>query len=342
MSTRDAVPAAPTLEMVAARAGVSRATVSRVVNGSPRVSPEVASAVQSAIEALDYVPNRAARSLVSRRTQAVALLMPESTAKVFADPYFASVVQGVALCLAGTEYTMTLLVESEVQSAKTRRFLLSGNVDGALVVSHHVGDHSYLGLTGRLPVVMGGRPLAAVRGVRHVVDVDNVAASGTAVEHLVQRGRRRLATIAGPQDMPPGLDRLDGWRRAVARHGLAGDLVELGDFTPASGAAAMTRLLERDGRLDGVFAANDQMAIGAYSALAAAGRRVPEDVAVVGFDDDRFAATAHPPLTTVHQPLVEMGTTMAQVLLRLLAGEDVGERTVLETELVVRRSTAGG
>ena len=133
----------PTLEMVAALAGVSRATVSRVVNGSLTVTPDIVEAVNRAIAELNYVPNRAARMLASRRTQAIALIVPESSAKVFADPFFAQLVQGVALHLADTEYTLTMLIESETNSEKTRRYLLGGNVDGALVVSHHTGDHSY-------------------------------------------------------------------------------------------------------------------------------------------------------------------------------------------------------
>ncbi|AWB94444.1 LacI family transcriptional regulator [Agromyces badenianii] len=330
---------APTLEMVAARAGVSRATVSRVVNGSPKVSPDVVEAVQAAIAALNYVPNRAARSLASRRTQAIALIVPESAARVFDDPFFASVVQGAALTLAGTEYTLNLLIESELDPDKTRRYLLGGNVDGALVVSHHTGDHSFAHLSRSLPLVFGGRPLDPEESSGCTVDVDNEHGAAAAAQHLVDTGRRRIATIAGPQDMPPGVDRLHGFSSVVAGAGLADDLVEYGDFTAASGAAAMRKLLARAPELDGVFAANDQMAMGALSALAEAGRSVPADVAVVGFDDDRYAATAMPPLTTVRQPSSQMGAEMARKLVRLLAGEDVEAATILPTELVVRQSS---
>jgi DNA-binding LacI/PurR family transcriptional regulator len=330
---------APTLEMVAARAGVSRATVSRVVNGSPKVSPDVATAVREAIAALNYVPNRAARSLASRRTQAIALVVPESTARVFNDPFFATLVQGVGLALADTEYTLSMLIESEVSGDKTRRYLLGGNVDGALVVSHHTGDHSYANVGRSLPVVFGGRPLDPTESVNYTVDVDNLHGAELAAEHLVERGRTRIATIAGPQDMPPGVDRLRGFTGVLERAGLPADAVEFGDFSPASGAIAMRRLLERDPSIDAVFAANDQMAIGAYSAIAEAGRSIPDDIAVVGFDDDRYAATAMPPLTTVHQPSVEMGAEMARVLVRLIEGEDAAPTTLLPTSLVVRQST---
>ncbi len=327
----------PTLEMVAELAGVSRATVSRVVNASPKVKPEVARAVQEAIAALNYVPNRAARSLASRRTQAIALVVPESSAKVFADPFFASVVQGVALHLAETDYTLNMIISTEARPEKTRRYLLGGNVDGAIVVSHHSGDHSYAQLGQALPIVFGGRPLQG-EGDSYYVDVDNAEGARVATERLISGGRRVIATIAGPQDMPPGVDRLAGWKDAMAEAGLDASLVETGDFSPASGAEAMRRLLDTGQRIDGLFAANDQMAAGAYSVIRERGLTIPGDIAVVGFDDDNFGATATPPLTTIHQPAVDMGATMAEVLVKLIEGQQVERFTRLPTSLVVRES----
>ncbi len=330
---------APTLEMVAAHAGVSRATVSRVVNGSPTVNPKVAEAVRASIETLNYVPNRAARSLASHRSQAIAVVVPESAAKLFADPFFASVIQGVVLELAPTDYTINMIIESESQAAKTRRYLLGGNVDGALVVSHHTGDHSWAALSGTLPVVFGGRPLGEGAGESYYVDVDNAHGARVAVGHLIDTGRRRIATIAGPQDMPPGVDRLTGWREALTEAGIEPGPVEYGDFTADSGAAAMAKLLRREAEIDGVFAANDQMAVGAYQALAAAGKNVPADIAVVGFDDSYFSVSTDPALTTIRQPMVEMGAEMARVLARLIEGAPAAQVTMLETELIVRAST---
>ena len=306
----------PTLEAVAARAGVSRATVSRVVNGSTKVTPEVMAAVTKAIADLNYVPNRAARSLASRRTQVVALVVPESTAKVFADPFFASIVQGVALHLNDTDYTLNMVIASENNPDKTRRYLMGGNVDGALVVSHHSGDHSYAQLGTTLPVVFGGRPLSDAQNDSYFVDVDNAAGAAVATRHLIERGRRNIALITGPQDMPAGVDRLTGWRRAMDEAGLDTSLIEYGDFSPLSGREAMRRLLERGRPIDGLFATNDQMAAGAYSAIHDAGLEIPRDIAVVGYDDDYFGVTAMPPLTTMHQPSIELGETMARVLVR--------------------------
>lgn len=331
--------AVPTLEMVAARAGVSRATVSRVVNGSPKVTAEVVETVNAAIAELNYVPNRAARSLASRRTQVVALVVPESTARVFADPFLASIVQGVALNLAETDYTLNMVIASELNPDKTRRYLMGGNVDGALIVSHHSGDHSYAHLSQSLPIVFGGRPLTESEQTSYFVDADNTAGAVLATEHLIERGRRAIATIAGPQDKAPGVDRLAGWRTTMAAHGLDASTVEYGDFSPTSGTAAMRRLLAREVPIDAVFAANDQMAAGAYMAIREAGLRIPQDIAIVGFDDDYFGLTATPPLTTVHQPSIGLGIAMAEALVKLIEGADVAHVTMLPTELVVRQSS---
>ncbi|OUE19130.1 HTH-type transcriptional repressor CytR [Clavibacter michiganensis] len=329
----------PTLEMVGALAGVSRATVSRVVNGSAKVAPGAVAAVEAAIAQLDYVPNRAARSLAGRRTNALALVMPEQTERVFADPFFASLIQGAMAHLATTEHTLTLLISSPAQAEKTRRFLLGGNVDGVLVVSHHSGDATFSGLRDRLPVVFAGRPLREDDRDAPTVDVDNVGAARVATEHLIARGRTRIATVAGRQDMPAGIDRLRGFQEAMTAAGLDPTLVEVGDFSPASGADAMRALLARGEPIDGVFAASDRMAAGVYTALRERGLRVPEDVGVVGFDDDYLAESAVPPLTTVRQPNQEFGRAMAEVLLRLVAGEAVDPLTLVPTTLVVRQSS---
>lgn len=327
----------PTLEMVAALAGVSRATVSRVVNDSPSVDPELAQSVKKAILALDYTPNRAARSLVKRRANSVTLIVSESTSKVFADPFFSTVVQGIALFLTDTEYTLNMIISSESKPEKTRSFLLGGSVDGVLVVSHHSGDHSWTHLSGSLPMVFAGRPLIG-GGEAYYVEVDNEQAAYNATRQLTTSGRTHVATIAGPQDMPPGIDRLAGWRTAVREAGLGESLVEVGEFTVDSGTQAMQRLLDRDMTIDAVFAANDQMAAGAYTAIQGRGLRIPEDIAVVGFDDDSFATAVTPALTTVHHPIVELGKKMAETLVNLIEGRPAHRVTCLPTSLVIRDS----
>ncbi|MEB7448044.1 LacI family transcriptional regulator [Arthrobacter koreensis] len=328
---------APTLEMVAALAGVSRATVSRVVNGSTSVAPELVHSVEQAVRTLNYVPNRAARTLASRRTYTITLLVPESTSKVFADPFFATVVEGVAKYLNSTDYMLNMVTSSEANPCKTQRYLMGGNVDGVLVVSHHSGDHSWEHLSDALPIVFAGRPLLNAAD-SYYVEVDNEEGALAAVERLISTGRQNIATIAGPQDMPPGVDRLAGWRGGLHQAGLSDALVEYGDFTVASGAAAMQRLLARGKPLDGVFAANDQMAAGAHSVILKHGLRIPEDIALVGFDDDQFATGVEPALTTVHHPIAELGEKMARMLVELIEGRAAERVCRLPTSLVVRES----
>ena len=332
---------APTLEQVAALAGVSRATVSRVVNGSPGVRPVVRAQVERAVAELGYVPNRAARSLVTRRADSVALVVSEPHARFFSEPFFAGMVRGVSGALAGTGVQLLLLIAQDLDRGRLERYVVGGHVDGVLLASVH-GDDPLPATLERagVPAVLVGRPPGPSRASH--VDADNRGGARAAVAHLAERGRRRIATIAGPLDMGVGLDRLDGYRDGLAAAGLAADpgLVEPGDFTEEGGAAATSRLLERPGPpVDAIFAASDLMAAGALRALRAAGRRVPGDVAVVGFEDSAVACYAQPPLTTVRQPIEEMGRQAARLLLAKVAGEAVGMHLVLDTELVVRAST---
>jgi DNA-binding LacI/PurR family transcriptional regulator len=327
----------PTLEMVAAAAGVSRSTVSRVVNRSPNVRPGVVEAVQRAIDALNYVPNRAARSLAGRHTYAVALLVPEDTTRFFGDPYFAAIVKGITTALDDSDYILNLLVASEDPAGKTRRYLQGGNVDGALVVSLHTGETHLRELNDSLPVVFGGRPVVPDLDPCYCVDVDNVDGARQATAHLLRLGRRRIGTITGPMDMPAAVDRLEGWRQVLAAAGLADDAVAGGAFDGPSGAAAMRDLLDRVPDLDGVFVANDLMARGALAVLTERGIAVPDDLALVGYDDSPAATSGNPQLTTVSQPSIAMGTRMTEMLLGLLVGQEPEPRTcILPTRLVLR------
>ena len=329
----------PTLEMVAAAAGVSRATVSRVVNGSTKVRPDVQAVVQSAIDQLRYVPNRAARSLVNRKTQVIALVVPENLAMFFGDPYFAAIVQGITRRLDASDYTLNLLVAASDPGNKTMRYLRSGNVDGALIVSHHTGDAFVAGIVGALPLVFGGRPSIEAAADVYFVDVDNTAGAADATRYLVDAGHHRIGTITGPLDMPAGLDRFAGFTSVMAEAGREADAVEHADFTAAGAAAATNRLLDRVPDIDALFVASDLMATGALEVLRARGRAVPKDVAVVGFDDSPSAVSASVPLTTVRQPSEEAGYLMADGLLRLLNGDStVTRRTILPTTFVRRAS----
>lgn len=343
---KDASGGAPTLEMVARAAGVSRATVSRVVNGSPKVSPEVVEAVNAAVAELRYVPNRAARSLARRASNAIALVVPEDVTVFFGDPYFAAIVKGITSRIDDSEYVLNLLVASSDPRHKARGYLESGVVDGAIVISHHAGDDLFAE-GAAVPVVYGGRPSADVAADAYFVDVDNEAAAADGARHLIGIGRTRIGSVAGPLDMPAGVDRLNGFVRALEEAGLPTDLVENGDFTVEGAAAATRRLLDRvgdgsDGRpagIDALFVASDLMATGVLPVLAERGLSVPGDVAVVGFDDSPAALRAGVPLTTVAQPSEEQGSLMAELLIRLIAGDgSVPKQTILPTALVVRES----
>ncbi|WP_294181098.1 LacI family DNA-binding transcriptional regulator [uncultured Schumannella sp.] len=340
MTRETVVPrVAPTLEAVAAAAGVSRSTVSRVVNGSSQVSPEVLAAVTSAIERLNYVPNRAARSLANRQTMAIALVVPEDTQRFFGDPFFAEVMLGITSVLEDSDYVLNLqLAKPSDPSEKAMRYLLGGNVDGAIVVSHHSGDDFFTTLDATIPVVFGGRPFQPEHHPSSFVDVDNAAGAALATRHLIGLGRTKIATISGPADMQAALDRHHGWSDTLREAGLDASLAATGDFTMHGGAQAMRELLEREPELDAVFAASDLMASGAVSVLRRAGRRIPEDVAVVGFDDSPAALSGEIRLTTVHQPSRIMGAEMARMLLARLRGETVETSRLMPTHLVARDS----
>jgi len=336
MST-DAIRGSVTIEEVAAAAGVSRSTVSRVVNGSTAVSPEALESVRHAIAELNYVPNRAARSLASRQTHAIALIVPEDTTRFFGDPFFAAVVSGINARLIRSDYVLNLFIANDDPGDKTTSYVRSGAVDGAIVVSHHTSDRFLDRIAAAVPVVYGGRP-ALERERDYYVDVDNTRGAHDATVYLIERGHRRIAAITGPVTMPAGIDRLQGFRDALRAWSLEEVAVEDGNFTAAGGADAMRRILARDLRPDAVFVASDLMARGALNVLTAAGLRVPEDIAIMGFDDSPVAVSVTPQLTTMRQPSFAQGERMASVLLDLLAGRHPRHVTILETELIVRDS----
>ena len=335
-------PVAPTLEQVAERAGVSRSTASRAINGGLRVSPEALASVEAAVADLGYTPNRAARSLVTRRTDSIALVVPEPDERVLSDPFFAGTLNGLSASLADSDIQVVLVIARPGDSARTIRYLRNGHVDGAIVVSHHRDDSLDRALVELgLPSVFVGRPLSAndePDAPLQYVDTDNVEGGRLATQHLIDRGRRRIGTVAGPADMSAGIDRLIGWRAAMLAAGLPDDAVEHGDFTIPSGATAVRRLLAAHPDLDAVFVASDLMATGALSALAELGREVPRDIAIVGYDNLGVAASTQPPLTSVIQPVVAMARAAGLRLLDQLRGAPPIPPMIFAPELVVRSS----
>ncbi|MDX3227772.1 LacI family DNA-binding transcriptional regulator [Streptomyces sp. ME19-01-6] len=328
----------PTLESVALHAGVSRATVSRVVNGSTRVGEDAREAVRRAIQELGYIPNQAARSLVTQRTDSFALVLPEEPGRVFSDDqFFPGVVRGVSQQLEAADKQLVLMMaRSPASRDRIERFALARHVDGVMVASVHGADPLPASLARMgIPVVSNERLLGPAP--LPYVGVDNAGGAATAVRHLVRSGRTRIATVAGPRDMVAGIDRLAGYRAALDEARLPAT-VAVGDFTQESGVVAMRELLREEPDLDAVFAASDLMAVGVLRALRQAGRRVPDDVAVVGFDDIETARYTDPPLTTVRQPIARIGQRLARQLLRLASGEQIEPSLVLPTELVLRES----
>lgn len=339
----------PTLEDVARRSGVSKSTVSRVVNGEPKVSAEVAGRVREVIAELGYVPNQAARQLVTRRTGAVAVVASQPENRLFLDPYFDCLLRGIRAELArhGAQAVLLFLDEPD-DHARVADYLGGGHVDGAILFSLRPGDRlpemvDRLGL----PAVFGGRPFLRdgdpVRGQAYV-DGDNRGGARQAVRHLVALGREHIATVAGPYDQEnSAADRLDGYRDVLLD--TAPHLVERADYTRQGGADAMAALLDRHPDLDAVFVASDLMASGALQVLRERGRRVPDDVAVIGFDDlVAISEATDPPLTTVHQDVAEMGRLMARLLFGrteqdLRQGEfPAVPSVVVPTRLVLRQS----
>ncbi|MEV4756866.1 LacI family DNA-binding transcriptional regulator [Micromonospora sp. NPDC049559] len=338
----------PTLEDVAQVAGVSRATVSRVINGVRNVDPRLHEVVWNAVDATGYVPNRAARSLVTRRTGTVALVVSDSEehaeddpfmGRFFTDPFFGRVVGGLMSVLrpAGVQLALQLVGSTD---ARTRLVgdLRQGQADGVVLLSLHPEDElPRLLAEAGLAAVMIGRPARPLP--ISYVDLANETGGALAADRLAARGCRRVAMISGPVDVPASADRMAGFRRAMARHGHAWFPCVPGNFTHDSGERAMRRLLAEQPELDGVFVANDLMAQGALAALRDAGRAVPQEVAVIGFDDSSAALAARPALTTIRHPLEDMAAESARLLLARVDDPTLRPTSVIfEPTLVPRQS----
>jgi DNA-binding LacI/PurR family transcriptional regulator len=329
----------PTLDEVAERAGVSRSAASRVLNNAPHVSREKREAVLRAIQELGYVPNPTARALAARQKNVVALVISGEAPSIFADPFFARVIVGASAALeeAGL-HLMLCLAASDRSRRGLAELLHARGVDGVMLMAVRENDPvlAIVGEAAEVPVVFGGRPVGDEPP--WYVDVDNAGGTRQATEHLLARGRQRVAMLCGPLDTRVSRERYRGYREAMILAGREPLSPVCGDFTEPGGAFVMAELLERHPEVDGIVAANDNMAAGALRALRGAGRAVPGDVAVVGFDDLDVARIADPALTTVHQPIQALGSEMARMLAALIAGEEPSP-LLLPTRLVVRAST---
>ena len=335
------MPSSLHIEQIAEMAGVSRSTVSRVLNNHPSVRPEVRQRVQRIIDESGYAPKAAARSLASRRTQVIGLLIPRSAGTIFSDPFFGYVIQGVAEAVQKRSFFLMLsMMTSDMEPSFYNRILKGSHFDGLIMLSSDIDDPILpLLIRDQMPLVLVGRH-PFFQNVAWV-DVDNREGAHEGVAHLIRLGHRRIGTITGPLHMVAGLERRDGYKQALLEAGIAilPELMTIGDFTQESGYQRMRDLLALSVRPTAVFVASDTMAVGALRAVHEAGLDVPDDIAIVGFDDLPVASYANPPLTTVYQPIIQMGALAVELL---IDGFDDSQRRLaqvrLPTHLVVRAS----
>jgi DNA-binding LacI/PurR family transcriptional regulator len=327
---------------VAKLAGVSRTTVSFVLNEVPgvKITEETRQRVFEAARELDYYPTAAARSLASGKTRRIGLILGEGQERLAADAFLPAFLQGVTASVHRRGYLLMIQLPEDVPSCEAYlRLIREQQVDG-LILSGPRSDDALLHQLAeeQFPLILHGR---VERSAFPCVDVDNQAGAYQAVTHLIRLGHRRIGFISNASFSYSGAqDRFTGYRLALAEHGIPLDesLACQGAFLPETGRAAMEKLLSLPERPTAVFAASDVVAIGAMSAIQSAGLNIPDDVAVVGFDDIFLAAHTHPPLTTVRVPAYGLGWTAAEILIALIEGDEETSSVTLETELVVRTS----
>ncbi len=329
----------PTLEEIAQLAHVSRSTVSRVINNDPKVSEKTRSRVQAVIQQINFQPNMAARRLAGGRTRIIGLVIPMGVSRLFSDPFFPILIQGIASACNADEHTVMLwLADPEFERRQINQILSNGLIEGIVVASNLLDDQVIQTLSSsHLPFVTIGR--SPGHSEISYVDVDNQNGAYDAVSRLFRIGRTRIGTIAGPENMIAGSDRMQGYLAGLRDHGQLPDpsLITNSDFTEMGGYEAAQKLLKA--RPDAIFVASDTMAMGALRALRETGLRVPEDVAVIGFDDIPMAARTIPPLTTIRQPIFRIGSLAVETLIQQIETPvQQPRRIVLPTELVIRAS----
>ncbi len=328
-----------TLEDIARISGFSRSTVSRVVNSDPNVGERTRKRVQEVIQALSFQPNMAARGLAAGKTRVLGLVIPVGISSIFSDPYFPLVIQGVSSACNLRGYSIMLwLAEPQFERKTISQIIYNGLIDGVIVLSMLTDDPLIDRLSeSNLPFMTIGRHPTNQK--INYVDVENRSGAYQGVSYAIETGHRRVACIGGPRNTISGQDRYQGYLEALRDHGrpVLPELIVEGDYSDAGGYQAMTRLLPS--KPDAVFAASDAMALAAMRAIQEAGLRVPEDIAIIGFDDIPSAAISKPPLTTVRQPIVQTGKIVAETLIdRIEHPDPEPHRILLPVELVIRAS----
>lgn len=324
----------PTIADVARHANVSIATVSRVLNGSTPVQPEKAERVRAAMDVLQFVPRHAARVLASKRTNTIGLLLPE-----ISGAFFSPMLKGIE---AGAhEAGYDILIYSTPQQASTRRQLGEHNTDGLLVFTNSLAQRELERLNGlNFPIVLLHQTPPESLNIP-VITIENKDGAAMLTNHLIEKhGRRRIVYLQGPDGHEDSDWRERGYREALEAHNIGFDpsLVAAGGFDDEEAFASLQQLILDGLEFDAVFAGDDDAAIGAMRALRLAGRVIPRDVSVVGFDDVPFARYLSPALTTVRAPIEQVGREAVRQLARLMNGEHAEPLTLMPTELVIRES----
>jgi LacI family transcriptional regulator len=333
-----------TLEDIAKKAGVSRSTVSRVVNNHPNVSPEVRKRILKTIQSTGFHPNAAARSLASQRTWMIGLVIPRSVSSFFTDPFFPQLTQGIAFACNNNNYTLSLFLvgNKEDEEKIFPRISRRGLLDGILIQAGSSEDKLIDQIAkSNVPMVVVGRPFEP-EGISNI-DVDNVSAAISATRHLIDLGYKRIGMITGSRTSAVTIDRREGFYKALRAAGRKADedLIIEGDFTEDSGYVAMQKIIKD--KPDAVFAQSDIMAVGAMRAVQDAGLSIPEDIAFVGFDDLPIASTFKPRLTTVRQPITRFGVKAVELLEDLIEnGIKPARHLIIDTELIIRDSCGAG
>jgi DNA-binding LacI/PurR family transcriptional regulator len=328
------------IDAIAKAANVSPATVSRVLNGTVKVSVAREKAVRKAIAKFNYTPNTSARHLAGGRSGLIALLMEESNEEFFYNPFWSQVVQGFSTTISNAGALPLLLVrprsgtENSVFST-----LLKGKIDALAVLSWHASTTNIAkNLDPKIPTIVVGDFGKSINSSH--VDVDNVKGGVLATEHLIASGCKKILTITGDLKLQSGRDRLEGYKKALtgAGHKISEEMILQGDYTSSTARELTAEALKKKIKFDGIFAANDLSAISAMEVLQENGFNVPKEVKIVGFDDSPIASSSSPSITTIRQPIRELGAEVALSLLAILDGEEVADK-LLDVELIVREST---
>lgn len=331
-----------TLEEIGKIAGVSRATVSRVINNHPNISDSVRRRVLEVIEETGYQPNIAARTLASNQSHILGLVIPAILSNVFTNPYYPRLIQGITHACNEADYTLTFFMfqTPAEQASGTSRIVNNALLDG-LIVNADYNENSLIErlMKARMPFVQIGKPIDNMP--IHYVDADNLLGGKLATEHLINLGRKRVAQVATAKNAA-GEERHQGYLAALQENDMAlnQNLIVQGDFSESQAYRVTKDLLEH--KPDGIFVQSDWMAIGVIRAIQEAGLRIPDDIAIVGFDDLPVAVRDKPHLTTIRQPIEGIGNAAVETLLKVIANNDLPQQKVKLPVKLVIRDTCGG